>query len=251
MMLYAKAQNPTSMSVANGMSHAVSTRRNATTNPVRPATTSPNCTFARRREWRVAPDQTGTNCVIAPMIVIQIHPANRRWRWASRPSPGTAFRCKPIPTRFPRRGRRARRRNVVTGPSSGLLVRLDVSRNRAHRAGYGLRTPDSTTEDVTLRGLDFFLTRAKGTSHRPASIQRRTRTDWIRRSTPNTFADTDTSVAGRSRVMVDCQLCDLPTPDPPVRGADVDGGFCCRGCWRWLVASRTWTIRRWTRSGTR
>jgi len=32
------------------------------------------------------------------MIVIQIHPANRRWRWASRPSPGTAFRCKPIPT---------------------------------------------------------------------------------------------------------------------------------------------------------
>jgi len=30
--------------------------------------------------------------------------------------------------------------------------------------------------------------------------------------------------------MVDCQLCDLPTPDPPVRGADVDGGFCCRGC---------------------
>jgi len=75
-----------------------------------------------------------------------------------------------------------------------------------------------------------FLTRAKGTSHRPASIQRRTRTDWIRRSTPNTFADTDTSVAGRSRVMVDCQLCDLPTPDPPVRGADVDGGFCCRGC---------------------
>jgi len=50
MMLYAKAQNPTSMSVANGMSHAVSTRRNATTNPVRPATTSPKCTFARRRE---------------------------------------------------------------------------------------------------------------------------------------------------------------------------------------------------------
>jgi len=49
----------------------------------------------------VAPDQTGTNCVIAPMIVIQIHPANRRWRWASRPSPGTAFRCKPIPTPIP------------------------------------------------------------------------------------------------------------------------------------------------------
>ena len=27
-----------------------------------------------------------------------------------------------------------------------------------------------------------------------------------------------------------CTLCDLPTPDPPVSGDAVDGGFCCRGC---------------------
>jgi len=33
-----------------------------------------------------------------------------------------------------------------------------------------------------------------------------------------------------------CTLCDLPTPDPPVRDADVDGTFCCRGC---LEVSRT------------
>ncbi|WP_128906399.1 heavy metal translocating P-type ATPase [Halorubrum amylolyticum] len=30
--------------------------------------------------------------------------------------------------------------------------------------------------------------------------------------------------------MGDCRLCGLPTPDPPVREADVDGEFCCRGC---------------------
>ncbi|WP_435075209.1 heavy metal translocating P-type ATPase [Halorubrum sp. HHNYT27] len=30
--------------------------------------------------------------------------------------------------------------------------------------------------------------------------------------------------------MADCRLCDLPTPNPPVRTADVDGEFCCRGC---------------------
>ncbi|MFC4541895.1 heavy metal translocating P-type ATPase [Halosolutus amylolyticus] len=29
--------------------------------------------------------------------------------------------------------------------------------------------------------------------------------------------------------MSSCDLCDLPTPDPPVRGDD-DGAFCCRGC---------------------
>jgi len=27
-----------------------------------------------------------------------------------------------------------------------------------------------------------------------------------------------------------CRLCELPTPDPPVTAADVDGAFCCRGC---------------------
>jgi Cu2+-exporting ATPase len=27
-----------------------------------------------------------------------------------------------------------------------------------------------------------------------------------------------------------CDLCDLPTPDPPVEEPDVDGSFCCRGC---------------------
>lgn len=47
---------------------------------------------------------------------------------------------------------------------------------------------------------------------------------------PNTFADTDSSVAEQSRVMVDCRLCDLPTPDPPVRSTDIAGEFCCRGC---------------------
>ena len=30
--------------------------------------------------------------------------------------------------------------------------------------------------------------------------------------------------------MGDCQLCDLPTPDPPVETTDIDGEFCCRGC---------------------
>jgi Cu2+-exporting ATPase len=30
--------------------------------------------------------------------------------------------------------------------------------------------------------------------------------------------------------MADCRLCDLPTPKPPVRTADVEGEFCCRGC---------------------
>ncbi len=30
--------------------------------------------------------------------------------------------------------------------------------------------------------------------------------------------------------MGSCDLCDLPTPDPPVTGDDVDGAFCCRGC---------------------
>jgi Cu2+-exporting ATPase len=33
-----------------------------------------------------------------------------------------------------------------------------------------------------------------------------------------------------------CTLCDLPTPDPPVTAADVDGTFCCQGC---LVVART------------
>jgi Cu2+-exporting ATPase len=33
-----------------------------------------------------------------------------------------------------------------------------------------------------------------------------------------------------------CALCDLPTPDPPVTDADVDGAFCCRGC---LEVART------------
>lgn len=27
-----------------------------------------------------------------------------------------------------------------------------------------------------------------------------------------------------------CSLCDLPTPDPPISGQDVEGTFCCRGC---------------------
>ena len=30
--------------------------------------------------------------------------------------------------------------------------------------------------------------------------------------------------------MATCRLCDLPTPDPPIRASDVDGEFCCRGC---------------------
>ncbi|RQG90678.1 heavy metal translocating P-type ATPase [Natrarchaeobius chitinivorans] len=30
--------------------------------------------------------------------------------------------------------------------------------------------------------------------------------------------------------MGSCDLCDLPTPDPPVTDDDVDGCFCCRGC---------------------
>jgi len=30
--------------------------------------------------------------------------------------------------------------------------------------------------------------------------------------------------------MSTCSLCDLPTPDPPVTGPDVDGTFCCPGC---------------------
>jgi Cu2+-exporting ATPase len=29
---------------------------------------------------------------------------------------------------------------------------------------------------------------------------------------------------------VTCDLCDLPTPDPPVTGDGVEGEFCCRGC---------------------
>ena len=33
-----------------------------------------------------------------------------------------------------------------------------------------------------------------------------------------------------------CSLCDLPTPDPPVTAADVEGTFCCRGC---LEVART------------
>ncbi|WP_439027729.1 heavy metal translocating P-type ATPase [Haloarchaeobius sp. DT45] len=28
----------------------------------------------------------------------------------------------------------------------------------------------------------------------------------------------------------ECSLCGLPTPDPPVTAADVDGTFCCQGC---------------------
>ena len=27
-----------------------------------------------------------------------------------------------------------------------------------------------------------------------------------------------------------CRLCELPVPDPPVTGTDIDGRFCCRGC---------------------
>jgi Cu2+-exporting ATPase len=30
--------------------------------------------------------------------------------------------------------------------------------------------------------------------------------------------------------MTSCTLCDLPTPDPPVTEAGVEGTFCCRGC---------------------
>ncbi len=37
-------------------------------------------------------------------------------------------------------------------------------------------------------------------------------------------------MAERSQTMADCRLCDLPVPNPPVRTADVDGEFCCRGC---------------------
>ena len=40
----------------------------------------------------------------------------------------------------------------------------------------------------------------------------------VRRSAPET-ADADR-----------CTLCDLPTPDPPVTGDDVEGTFCCPGC---------------------
>ncbi|MFC7045345.1 heavy metal translocating P-type ATPase [Halobacteriaceae archaeon GCM10025711] len=36
--------------------------------------------------------------------------------------------------------------------------------------------------------------------------------------------------------MTSCDLCDLPTPDPPVTDSDVDGEFCCRGC---LEVTRT------------
>jgi len=36
--------------------------------------------------------------------------------------------------------------------------------------------------------------------------------------------------------MVDCQLCDLPTPDPPVRGATSTAGSAVAAAWRWLVA---------------
>ncbi|MDY6775620.1 MAG: cation-translocating P-type ATPase [Halobacteria archaeon] len=39
----------------------------------------------------------------------------------------------------------------------------------------------------------------------------------------STDTDTNTDTEG-------CDLCDLPTPDPPVTRDDVDGGFCCRGC---------------------
>ncbi|WP_135820986.1 heavy metal translocating P-type ATPase [Halostella litorea] len=34
----------------------------------------------------------------------------------------------------------------------------------------------------------------------------------------------------------ECTLCGLPTPDPPVTDADVEGGYCCRGC---LEVART------------
>jgi Cu2+-exporting ATPase len=30
--------------------------------------------------------------------------------------------------------------------------------------------------------------------------------------------------------MSTCQLCDLPTPDPPITDPDVEGEFCCQGC---------------------
>ena len=30
--------------------------------------------------------------------------------------------------------------------------------------------------------------------------------------------------------MGECTLCELPTPEPPVTDADVDGEFCCQGC---------------------
>ncbi|WP_255197853.1 heavy metal translocating P-type ATPase [Halorarius litoreus] len=36
--------------------------------------------------------------------------------------------------------------------------------------------------------------------------------------------------------MTDCTLCELPTPDPPVTDADVEGTYCCRGC---LEVART------------
>jgi Cu2+-exporting ATPase len=42
----------------------------------------------------------------------------------------------------------------------------------------------------------------------------------------------DPSVEGAvaEEVAERCTLCDLPTPDPPVTGTDVDGTFCCPGC---------------------
>ena len=30
--------------------------------------------------------------------------------------------------------------------------------------------------------------------------------------------------------MSECELCGLPTPDPPGTDAGVEGEFCCRGC---------------------
>lgn len=36
--------------------------------------------------------------------------------------------------------------------------------------------------------------------------------------------------------VTECTLCGLPTPDPPVRGEEIAGEFCCRGC---LEVSRT------------
>jgi Cu2+-exporting ATPase len=38
--------------------------------------------------------------------------------------------------------------------------------------------------------------------------------------------DTDDSVTDAET----CQLCELPTPDPPVMASDVEGAFCCHGC---------------------
>lgn len=139
------ALNPRSITPPKSTSESKVSTRRAEANPASPKATKTNWRLASRREWIVSPDHTGTNWVIAPMMVIQIQPANRRWTCASEPNPGITPVTEPIPTsapqtRNPRLTRKCRNGIVIGGCWSVSIfpgiAPIDTSHYGGHAPAY-------------------------------------------------------------------------------------------------------------------